>query len=360
MKIAIDAMGGDHAPGSVVQGTLLARSLCPADLVLIGNEKLVRDALEGGSASVPFPEVVHAPLAISMEEFGPVAIRKKREASLNVAMQMLAEGEVDAVVSAGNTSAIVAAAKHFVGLLPDLRRPALAVPFPTKDGRPILLDAGAYAQSGALHLAQSAALAHIYLKVSRGIDLPAICLLNIGREPTKGTRTMQRAFALIKRSGLNFIGNMEPNDLFDGQADAVICDGFVGNIVMKMYEGFSEGLIRALGAKIDQSGADSRAELNPVFDSFQKSYAYQHVGGAPLLGEKSPLWWLMDAPKTRLSAARSSLHTGSLRRRFAGKWQSLSLSRIGRWPISNISALCLFLRTLRKNGDLCRSNTPCS
>ncbi len=287
MRIAIDAMGGDHAPGPVVEGTLLARSMCPADLVLVGNEPVVRQALGGGSG--PVPEVVHAPLAISMEEFGPVAIRKKREASLNVAMRMLAESEVDAVVSAGNTSAIVAAAKHFVGLLPGLRRPALAVPFPTRDGRPVLLDAGAHTHSGALHLAQSAALAHIYLKVSRGIDRPAICLLNIGREPAKGTRTVQRAFALIKRSGLNFIGNLEPNDLFDGQADAVICDGFVGNIVMKMYEGFSKGLISALGAKLEQSGANSRAEWKAIFESLQETYDYQHVGGAPLLGVKKPV-----------------------------------------------------------------------
>ncbi len=289
MRIAIDAMGGDHAPGPVVEGTLLARSVCSADLVLIGNEPVVREALGGRSGPPGLPEVVHAPLAISMEEFGPVAIRKKRDASLNVAMRMLAEGEVDAVVSAGNTSAIVAAAKHFVGLLPGLRRPALAVPFPTEDGRPVLLDAGAYAQSGALHLAQSAVLAHIYLKVSRGINRPSIGLLNIGREPVKGTRAVQRAFALIKRSGLNFTGNVEPNDLFNGQTDAVICEGFVGNIVMKMYEGLSEGLIRALGGKVRQSRAESRAELNRIFDSFQESYAYQHVGGAPLLGVKRPV-----------------------------------------------------------------------
>ncbi|MGA2404053.1 MAG: phosphate--acyl-ACP acyltransferase [Syntrophobacteraceae bacterium] len=274
MRIAIDAMGGDHAPGPVVEGTLLARSVCSADLVLIGNEPVVREALGGGSDPLDLPAG---------------AIRKKREASLNVAMRMLAEGEVDAVVSAGNTSAIVAAAKHFVGLLPGLRRPALAVPFPTEDGRPVLLDAGAHAQSGAIHLAQSAALAHIYLRASRRIDRPSIGLLNIGHEPAKGTRAVQRAFALIKRSGLNFIGNLEPNDLFNGRTDAVICEGFVGNIVMKMYEGLSEGLIRALGGMLAQSGAESRSELNRIFEGFQKSYAYQHVGGAPLLGVKKPV-----------------------------------------------------------------------
>ena len=224
-----------------------------------------------------------------MEELGPVAIRKKRDASLTVAMRMLADGEVDAVVSAGNTSAIVAAAKHFVGLLPGLKRPALAVPFPTEDGRPILLDAGAHTQSGALHLAQSAVLAHIYLKVSRGVERPSIGLLNVGHEPVKGTGVVRRAFALIKRAGLNFAGNLEPNDLFNGQNDAVICEGFVGNIVLKMYEGLSEGLIRALEGKIEQCGAQSRSELGRILAGFQTGYEYQSVGGAPLLGAKKPV-----------------------------------------------------------------------
>ncbi len=289
MRIAIDAMGGDHAPGPVVEGALLARPCVAADLVLIGNEPVVRELLRGRSGALPYLEVLHAPIAISMEEFGPVAIRKKRDASLSVAMRMLAENEVDAVVSAGNTSAIVAAAKHFVGLLPGLKRPALAVPFPTEDGRPVLLDAGAHTQSGALHLAQSAVLAHIYLKVSRGIERPSIGLLNVGHEPAKGTRAVRRAFALIKRAGLNFAGNLEPNDLFNGQTDAVICEGFVGNIVLKMYEGLSEGLIRALGSKIEQSSAESRSELKRIFGSFQTGYGYQSVGGAPLLGVKKPV-----------------------------------------------------------------------
>lgn len=289
MRIAIDAMGGDHAPGPVVAGALLARSRGAADIVLVGNEPVVREALGDAATGFPPVEVVHAPLAISMDEFGPVAIRKKREASLTVAMRMLAEGGVDAVVSAGNTSAIVASAKHFVGLLPGLRRPALAVPFPTGDGRPILLDAGAHAQSGALHLAQSAALAHIYLNVSRGIERPSIGLLNIGREPAKGTRTVQRAFALIKRSTLNFVGNLEPNDIFTCRTDAVVCEGFVGNIVLKLFEGLSEGLVRAIGGSVGESCPEVRAELNRIFHDFQARYSYEHIGGAPLLGVRKPV-----------------------------------------------------------------------
>jgi phosphate acyltransferase len=256
--------------------------------VLVGNETVIRDLL-GGRPGITSPGIVHAPQTITMEEAGPIAIRKKRDASLNVAMRMLADGEVDAVVSAGNTSAIVAAAKHYVELLPGLRRPALAVSFPTETGRPVLLDAGAHAQAGTVHLAQSAALAHIYLKVTQGLDQPRIGLLNIGQEPTKGTKAIQRAFSLIKRSGLNFIGNIEPNDFFADVADAVICEGFVGNIILKMYEGLSDGLIRELGKKVEQCGVDSRDELGRLLEGFEKTHHYRYVGGAPLLGVKKPV-----------------------------------------------------------------------
>jgi phosphate acyltransferase len=288
MRVAIDAMGGDHAPEAVVKGALLAQSLCSADLVLVGNETDIRDLL-GVGLDGPGPRIVHAPQSIAMDEVGPIAIRKKRDSSLNVAMRMLAAGEVDGVVSAGNTSAIVAAAKHYVELLPGLRRPALAVPFPTETGRPVLLDAGAHAQAGTVHLAQSAALAHIYLKVTQGLDRPRIGLLNIGQEPGKGTRSVQRAFSLIKRSGLNFIGNIEPNDLFSDLTDAVICEGFVGNIVLKMYEGLSDGLVRELHKKAGQCSRESRGELGRMLEDFARSYHYNHVGGAPLLGVKKPV-----------------------------------------------------------------------
>ena len=288
MRIAIDAMGGDHAPWAVAEGALLARSHCSASLVLVGDEPLILDALGPACGENAF-EVVHAAQAITMEESGPLAMRKKRDASLNVAMRMLAEGQVDAVVSAGNTSAAVASAKHYVGLLPGLRRPALAVPLPTEDGRPVLLDAGAHVQAGTVHLAQSATLAHIYLKATRKIDRPSIGLLNIGREQAKGTRAVQRAFSLIKRSGLNFAGNVEPNDLFDGQMDAVICEGFVGNIVLKLCEGISEGMLRALGKRVEESGPGNRDDLERIFDSLQKVYHYQYTGGAPLLGVKKPV-----------------------------------------------------------------------
>ncbi len=286
MKIAVDAMGGDHAPEAVIEGAILAQPHCGAELVLVGNEARISGLLlRGGEARSM--KVVHAPQAIAMGEAGPMAIRRKRESSLLVATRLLAEAEVDAVVSAGNTSAVVAAVKYLIGLLPGLRRPAMAVPLPTYYGKLVLLDAGAYAEAHTIHLAQSAALAGAYLHITEGLDRPRIGLLNIGREPIKGIRVIQRAFTLLNRSSLHFIGNVEPHDLFADLTDAVICDGFVGNVVLKMYEGFSETLSQFLASRAEQYGGGQAGNvLRQALDEFRRSCCYECIGGAPLLGAR--------------------------------------------------------------------------
>ncbi len=284
MRIAVDAMGGDHAPEALVEGALLARPQCQADLTLIGHEARLHQLL-GDSADASSIRVVHAPQIIGMGEEGPVAIRKKRDASLSVAMRLMADGEADAVVSAGNTAAIVATSRHFAGLVPGLRRPALAVSLPTTEGKVLLADAGAHAEADSVHLAQSAALAHVYLKVTEGLQRPRLGLLNLGQEPTKGTKAIQRAFAMLKRSRLHFVGNVEPYDILAGQADVAICGGFVGNLLLKMYEGLSETVLRLLEAQLPQEeDAGVRECLRQTFRRFQKVYHYENVGGAPLLG----------------------------------------------------------------------------
>jgi phosphate acyltransferase len=283
MRIAVDAMGGDHAPEAPVQGSLLAMPQCSAELLLIGNEKQLPEIL-GHATDTSSIRIVHAPEAIGMGEAGPVAIRKKRGASLSVAMRLLAEGEVDAVVSAGNTAAIVATAKHLVGLIPGLRRPAMAVALPTPKGKVLLIDAGAQAEANTIHLAQSAALASLYLKVTQDLDRPRVGLLNIGQEPSKGIRVVQRAFALLERSRLHFIGNVEPQDLFADRADVALCDGFVGNLLLKMYEGLWETLLHFLETNVDDREQSVGEGLRSLLQRFQGSYDYQNVGGAPLLG----------------------------------------------------------------------------
>ncbi|MGD9506872.1 MAG: phosphate acyltransferase PlsX [Syntrophobacteraceae bacterium] len=283
MKIAVDAMGGDHAPESVVQGALLAAPQCSADLALVGDETRIRELLgpEGERHGIA---VIHAPEVIGMEEAGAVAVRKKREASLSIAMRMLADWKVDAVVSAGNSSAIVAAAKHFAGLLPGLRRPALAVPIPTPDGEVFLIDGGAHAEADPIHLVQSAMMADVYLKVSEGLSEPRVGLLNIGEEAAKGTKTLQKAFSLLKRSRVRFVGNVEPQDIFADRTDAVICDGFVGNILLKFFEGVSEAHLRFFEHLIDGCTFGEGSDPWLSFRHFQERRRYQSTGGAPLLG----------------------------------------------------------------------------
>ncbi|MFP5212155.1 MAG: phosphate acyltransferase PlsX [Acidobacteriota bacterium] len=284
MRIAVDAMGGDHAPKAPVEGALLARPQCSADLVLIGNMEQIEEQLGHEASSI---EVVHAPETIGMEEAGPMAIRKKRDASLSVAMRLLAEGGVDAVVSAGNSAAIVAAAKHFIGLIPGLRRPAIAVALPTLMGRTLLLDAGAHAEADSIHLAQSAALAHAYLETTEGLSRPRIGLLNIGHEPTKGLKVIRKAHALLRWSSLNFIGNVEPQDLFHDRTDASVCDGFLGNLMLKMYEGVSETLLRFLEAQM--ADHEARDAVRAALLRYKSAFLYESVGGAPLLGTLKPV-----------------------------------------------------------------------
>jgi glycerol-3-phosphate acyltransferase PlsX len=288
MKIAVDAMGGDCAPRAVVEGVLQALPQCPASIVLIGNESQLQEFpdLANNASSM---EIVHAPETIGMGEAGPMAIRRKREASLSVAMRLLSEGEVDAVVSAGNSAAIVATARHFVGMMPGLRRPTMAVPLPTSTGNVIIADAGAHAEANSIHLAQSAALADAYLKLMNGSSHPRIGLLNIGEEPIKGTRAILRASALMKRSSLNFVGNVEPQGLFCDRVDVAVCDGFVGNVVLKLCEGLSANLLNFIESQLIADRENEQSGLWQIVRRLRKTYDYQSVGGAPLLGVRKPV-----------------------------------------------------------------------
>jgi glycerol-3-phosphate acyltransferase PlsX len=304
MKIAVDAMGGDHAPEALVEGVLLAMPQCPARLVVIGDDGRLQALL--GPETASSIDIVHAPETIGMGVAGPMAIRRKREASLSVAMRFLAEGSVDAVVSAGNSSAIVATARHFVGMLPGLRRPSLAAPLPTPFGKVLLLDVGAHAEATGIHLAQSAALASAYLKVTDGLSNPRIGLLNIGQEPIKGTRVVRRASALLKRSPLHFIGNVEPQDLLGDRTDIAVCDGFVGNVALKLYEGLSETLLQFFEAQLEGHEEGVGKELRRTCDRFRETHDYRNVGGAPLLGIRKPV--IVSHGSSRGPAISSAIH----------------------------------------------------
>jgi phosphate acyltransferase len=285
MRIAVDAMGGDNAPEAIVAGALLAAPQCSEELVLVGPDERLRQVLDGKGAH-PRLAIHHAPDVVGMGEPGPVAIREKRETSLSVAMRLLAAGDVDAVVNAGNSSAVVATARHYVGLIRGLRRPALAVWLPTPADSVFLIDVGAHAEAVPDHLAQSAALAHAYLKVVGGIGNPRLALLNIGKEPGKGSRSTQRAYALLERSSLNFVGNLEPRELFTGHTDVVVCDGFIGNIVLKLHEGWAANWCQFMenSPPLDGLSAAMKTSLRQYCRHLESRFDYQDVGGTPLLG----------------------------------------------------------------------------
>lgn len=306
MKIAVDAMGGDHAPEAPVAGALLALPRCSAQLVLVGHEERLQRVL-GTSRATAGMEILHAPESIGMEEAGPLAIRRKRASSLSVAMRLLSDQQVDAVVSAGNTAAIVAASRYLVGLLPGLRRPAMIVPVPTPSGNTVLIDAGAQAEAHPIHLAHSAAMARSYLKVRKSLDNPRIGLLNIGHEPLKGMRVIRRTFELLKRSSLNFIGNIEPQDLFSDRTNVAVCDGFVGNMLIKMFEGLSEKLVDFLIRSAENYQDPVRSGVGEILEDFERMYHYQNIGGAPLLGVRRPV--VVAHGRSRSKAIASAILT---------------------------------------------------
>lgn len=284
MRIALDAMGGDHAPRVVVQGALEVVRTTDLEVVLVGREEALRPLLPK-----QLPESLslhHASEVVSMEDPPTVALRRKRDSSLAAGIELLRSAKVEAFVSAGNTGAIMAAATLALGRLPGVERPALAVPFPTERGISLLLDVGANADARPAYLVQFARLGVAYAGGVFGTSQPRVALLNIGEEPGKGSQLAKEAFELLSGSGLDFVGNVEGKDLAKGVADVIVTDGFTGNVVIKVAEGVAENLVSGL-----RSAVMSRwhyrlagAVLRPAFRALARRLDYSEYGGAPLLG----------------------------------------------------------------------------
>ncbi len=289
MNIAVDAMGGDQAPRAIVEGVRRAVTAGSGamQILLIGDEQRLQRLLDASQQTLPV-RIVHAPETVEMGEIGPLALRRKKKSSLSMAMRLLADGEVDAVVSAANSSAIVVMSKHFVGLVPELKRPVLALFLPRPGGRLLLIDAGAHDHSNSVILAQSAVLADVYLRIVGKLAHPRLGLLNIGCEPLKGPPEIRGAFAFLERTPVHFVGNVEPHQLFEAPIDAIICDGFTGNIVLKLLEGVFE--LYLCSRRGGGPGPPSEQDLRTGdWDRLAERYRYQKVGGAPLLGLRKPV-----------------------------------------------------------------------
>jgi len=286
VRIAVDAMGGDLGPGVVAHGSLRALSQLDDEtrILLVGNETHLRAAL--GGRSVAGVEIVHAPEVIGMHEAPATAVRRKPGSSIAVAMQLLEDGRADALLSPGNTGAVVAAALFGPGRIHGVHRPAIATLFPTEERDCVMLDVGANADCKPVHMLQFAAMGAVFARLRLGCERPRVGLLNIGEEDSKGNELAVAAHALLRQSGLHFVGNVEGRDLLAGRADVVVCDGFVGNVVLKFAEsmlGFTGGLLKS------QIHSSPRLMLGgllmrPAFAHLKKRLDYQEFGGAPLLG----------------------------------------------------------------------------
>ena len=288
MRIALDAMGGDRAPVGIVDGAYDAarEAAGRVEVLLVGKRETIERYVTEHRLSSPRVEIVDAPEVIEMSESPATAIRRKRNSSISIAMNLHREGSAAAVVSAGNTGAVVASSLLSLGRLPGIDRPAIAIFMPTKNGGTVLLDGGANSDCDAHNLLQFGFMGSVYAEAYLGKAQPRIGLLSIGEERSKGNELTRGAYELLERSGLNFIGNVEGRDVFAGKVDVVITDGFVGNVVLKFTESIVYYITNLIG---DEVGKHAFARLGaalmkPVFRGIKRTLDYAEYGGAPLLG----------------------------------------------------------------------------
>ncbi|WP_018132891.1 phosphate acyltransferase PlsX [Effusibacillus pohliae] len=286
MRLAIDAMGGDHAPDQIVQGAWRAAERFPdLQLVLVGDAARIRAILDDETRSNI--EIVHTTEVIAADDEPVRAVRRKQDASLTVAARMVKEGRVDGFVSAGNTGALMAAGLLVIGRVEGIQRPALASVWPTFDGRGVLvLDVGANMDAEPAHLLQYAVMGDLYAKYVLAVDKPRIGLLNVGTEPGKGNALTKEAYSLFSQQTFAFVGNVEARDIMHGVCDVVVCDGFVGNVMLKLVEGVGLGMFNALKEVFLASPLSKLAALalKPGLKRFKQKFDYSEYGGAPLLG----------------------------------------------------------------------------
>lgn len=286
MKIAVDGMGGDYAPQAIVEGAVLAAQELNADIVLVGDEGRLERELDRLQAHKLPISVCHASEVVYMDEAPGMALRKKRFSSIRVAVELVRQGGAQAVVSAGNTGAALAAATMILKPLKGIDRPAIATLLPTQKGLGIMLDGGANVDCNASQLFQFGIMGHVFAKSIFHIPAPAIGLLAIGEEDTKGNDVTKEAFLLLKQSHLNFLGNVEGKHFFRGMADVVVCDGFIGNVALKMCEGLAEMYGQALKAGLTASLWRRLAAwlLRPALAEIRQRVDASEYGGMPLIG----------------------------------------------------------------------------
>ncbi len=291
MKIMVDAMGGDNAPEAVVKGSLLARDEFGVSIVLSGKEDVLKKYIENETKDYRNIEILNAEDVITNDDKPVLAIRRKKESSLVKALHAVKNNEADAIVSAGNSGALLSGATLIIGRIGKLERPALAPFIPTDKGFALLVDAGANADCKPEYLADFALMGSIYSRHILNIENPKVGLLNIGGEEGKGNQLTIDTYGLLKNSNLNFIGNIESRYVLRGDADVIVADGFAGNILLKSIEGTASYIMENLKKELMSSFRTKMGALlvKPALRNFKKRLDYGEVGGGMLLGVNAPV-----------------------------------------------------------------------
>jgi glycerol-3-phosphate acyltransferase PlsX len=295
MRIGVDVMGGDHAPDEILKGALVALDdLAPGDvLCLVGDQHIIKPALRDVNGDVSRIEIVHASQHIDMHESPVEAVRSKPDSSINILASLGSKRKaskydmepLDAIFSAGNTGACVSAAQMQMRRLRNVHRPGIAVTVPTFSGPVVLIDVGANIEPKPHHLAQYGVMGEIYASRLLGIENPRVALMNVGGEEQKGTADMKEARDMLRDAGhVNFVGYIEGRAVFDGEADVVITDGVVGNVMIKLAEGLSAGIFRAIAREVAVEDPELAQRLQPVVKKIYAQHDYHEYGGAPLMG----------------------------------------------------------------------------
>ncbi|MFH1853686.1 MAG: phosphate acyltransferase PlsX [Candidatus Omnitrophota bacterium] len=286
MKIALDVMGSDNYPVSDVEGAVCAAREFGYQIILVGDEDLIKKELDKHRPVPDNISIQHASEVIGMHEQPVLSVRRKKQSSIVILANLAKEKKVDAIVSAGNTGALVCATMLKCRLLPGIERAGIGVVMPTLKGTVLMIDAGANIDAKPKHLLQYAIMGSAYSQCILNNALPRIGLLNVGEEESKGTGFLKEAFGLIELSGLNFIGNVEGRDLFMGDCDVIVCDGLVGNVALKVSESTAHALVEILRRSLKDSLLSKIGALlsKKAFYSFKTRMDYAEYGGAPLLG----------------------------------------------------------------------------
>ena len=289
MRIALDAMGVEKGIGMVIEGAEKAVESNPQiEVILVGDKKRIEDELNRyGHKRMPF-SIVHAPEVVEMTDLPSIAAKTKKGSSIAVALDLLKKGKAEALVSAGNTGAVMATSLLKLGKLKGVKRPSLAVIFPTLNGkRVVILDVGANVDCKPYHLLQFAFMGSIYAQKVLKKRRPRVGLLSIGEEDNKGNRLVIQTSKLLKGASLDFVGNIEGRDIASGAVEVVVCDGFVGNIILKFAEGFAKTTLTIINKEIEKSLPEVGSLLSKrLFDQVKKDLDYAEYGGVPLLGIK--------------------------------------------------------------------------